>query len=51
MKKKCQLISFMKERKLQYRIGSVYYEFSRREEIITEDKDIILMNNKVINII
>ena len=36
---------------LSYRIGSVYYEFSREEEEIKEDKDIILMNNRVRSLI
>ena len=46
--KNCELGSFMAKRGLHYdRIGSVYYEFSRKEEIITEDKDIILMKSKV----
>ena len=44
----CELGSFMARCGLHYnRIGSVYYEFSRNEEIITEDKDIILMKDKV----
>lgn len=46
--KNCELGFFMAKCGLHYRIGSVYYEFSRKEEIITEDKDIILMKIKVI---
>ena len=46
--KNCELGSFMARCGLRYRIGSVYYEFFRKEEIITEDKDIILMKSKVI---
>ena len=47
--KNCELGSFMAKCGLHYtRIGSVYYEFFRKEEIITEDKDIILMETKVI---
>ena len=45
----CELGVFMAKCGLHYnRIGSVYYEFSRKEEIITEDKDIILMKVEVI---
>jgi hypothetical protein len=47
--KNYELGFFMAKCGLHYnRIGSVYYEFYRKEEIITEDKDIILMKIKVI---
>ena len=46
--KDCELGYFMARCGLHYnRIGSVYYEFVRKQEIITEDKDIILMKSKV----
>ena len=46
--KDCELGSFMAKCGHHYnRIGSVYYEFFRKEESITADKDIILMKIKV----
>ena len=47
----CDLGSFMAKCDVPYRIGSVYYQFSRDEEDISEDKEIILMNNEVMNIL
>ena len=43
----CELGYFIAECDLPYRVGSVYYEFFREEEDITEDKEIILMDNNV----
>ena len=48
---KCELGDFMAKCDVPYRIGSVYYEFFRDEEDIKEDKNIILMNDKVMNIL
>lgn len=43
VKKNCELSSLIVEYDLKYKIGCIYYEFTRREEDVREDKSVILM--------
>ena len=44
----CELGSFMAKCDVPFRIGSIYYEFFREKEDITEDKKIVLQNDNVL---
>ena len=49
VKEKCELSSLIVKHGLRYRIGCVYYEFARKEEDVSEDKHIILMDKVIVH--
>ena len=44
MGRDCQLAEFVEQKKLTYQKGYVFYEFTRNEEDINAEKEVILMD-------
>ena len=44
VERKCTLAEFIEQKKLAFQSGRVFYEFTRKEEDINSEKEVILMD-------
>lgn len=51
VEKDCELADFIHQKQLVYQRGAVFYEFTRPKEDINPDKEVILMENNLENVI